>query len=93
MVMPGPHCLNMSTEHDQIHFSSQDSHPSPVILIENSCFQGFWGFQEDFHEFYKPIVEFLEQSYLAISTNNKFQYFLWLAKEFSVDGDTFMRIF
>ena len=67
MVMLGPHCLDMLTEYDQIHFPSQHSHPNLVFLIENSSFQVFWGFEEDCFKFHDPIYDCLEESYLASS--------------------------
>lgn len=94
MVMSGPHCLDMTTEYDQIYLPLQDSHHNLIPLIENSSFQKFWGYQEDYHEFCDPIVEWLEQSYLEIFIrNNKSSSSLTLAKEFGVDGDTSVRIF
>lgn len=63
-------------------------------LIENLYFQRFQGFREDYLEFYNPIIEWLEQSYLeSFITNNKFWYFLTLAKEFGAYGDTFTGSF
>jgi len=60
MVMSGPHYLGMPPEYDQIHFPSQDSHPDPALLIDNSLFQSFQGFQEDCFKFHDPNVELLE---------------------------------
>lgn len=63
-------------------------------LIENYFLQFFRGFQEDCHEFYDPIDEQLEQSYLeSLSINNKFRSFCMLSKEFDVVEDTFTRSF
>lgn len=77
IVMSGPHCLDMLTD----HFLPRDSHPDLVLLIENSSFQEFWGFQEDCFEFHSPIYDFHEEYYLSISSpNNKFQYFSCLLR-------------
>lgn len=58
--MLGPHYLDMTVEYDHIYFPSQESYRNPMPLIENSYFQRFHGFQQDYHEFYDPIVEWLE---------------------------------
>lgn len=84
----------MNDEYDKIHFPSQYSHHNPMPLTENLSFQRSQYFQEHCHEFYDPITEWLEHSYLARSVaNNKLQYFLIVAKKFGADGDTFARIF
>ena len=92
--MPGPHYIGMLAKYDQIYFPSQGFHHNPVPPIKNSYFLSFQGFQEDYHELYDPIIEWLEQSYLETSvTNNKFQYFFVFSKEFDVDGVTSVRSF
>lgn len=49
--------LDKPSKHDQIYFPTQDSHPVLMPSIENSPFQGFQGFQEDFFEFHDPIYD------------------------------------
>lgn len=94
MFMAGPHYLDMSIEYDHNYFSSHDSHCDPTLLIKNSPFPRFWGFQQGHHEFYDPFIKWLEQFYLECSVANiKFQLFLALSKELGVDADTFARIF
>lgn len=60
MVTSRPHYINMTTEYDKMYFPSQDSRYDPVLVIQNPSFQIFQGFQEDHHEFYDPIIEWLE---------------------------------
>jgi len=80
--MAGTQHIYMTTEYDKIYFSLQYSHHSPIILIENSYFQIF---QEDCHELYNPMVEWLDKTYLESSVaNNKFRSSLTLFKEFGV---------
>lgn len=92
MVMAGPHYLGMTTKNDQIYFPLQYSHRDPTSQIQNSSFQRSWGFQEGHHEFYDPIIEWLEQSYLASSVVvGKFQSFLALAENLGADEETLTR--
>ena len=75
-------------------FLSQYSHRISFPLNKKSSFQRFRGFQEDHYEFYDPIIEWLEQSHLESSlVNNKFRYYISLAKEFGVYGDISVRSF
>lgn len=94
MVMSSPHSLGIPVDYDQIHFPSQDCHLVLALLITNSYFQIFQDSQEDYYEFHDPITEWLEKSYLKNSfLNNRFRYFLKLAKKYNADEDMFARIF
>jgi len=92
--MSSPHCLDKLAEYDQISCLSQYSHPDPVCLIENSSFQGFWVFHEDYSEFHDPLYDYLEAYFFASSfDNNKFQYFLMLSKKEDTYEGEFTRSF
>jgi len=65
MTMASPHCLDMTDENDQIYLSILDSHRDPLSQIRNPSSQRSRIFQNNHHEFYDPIIEWLEQSYLA----------------------------
>lgn len=75
MAMSGPHYLENISKHDQIHFPLKDSHHDPMLLIKNSSYQEFQGFQEDYLEFYNPIAEWLEKSCQASSQIRSFNLF------------------
>lgn len=76
----------MIAEDDHIYFSLQYSHHDPASRIKNLTFQWSWGFHDIHHEFYDPIVEWLEQPYLESSViGNKFQSILMLAKKLGED--------
>lgn len=70
-ILSCPHYLDMTAKYDKIYFSSKYSHCNHMPLIENSSFQIFSAFQEDYHELYDPIAKWLEQSYLASSVRRK----------------------
>jgi len=71
MVTLGPQYLDKSLEYNQIHFPLQDSHHDSIPLIENLSSHGFVSFQEDAFEFYDPIYDFIEESYLTSPYANK----------------------
>jgi len=77
MLIAGPHYLGMKPDNDQIYFALQDSHRDPTFQIRNSSFQISQGFQEGHYEFYDPITECLEQSYLASSVVDRSLNFPW----------------
>lgn len=84
----------MDAKNDQIYFSLQDSHCDPTSRIENSSLQRSQVFQEGHYEFYDPIVEWLERSYLAsYIIGIKFQSLLMLVKKLGAYEDTFARDF
>jgi len=65
MAMGGPHCLDMTDENDQVYLSISNAHNDPLSRIRNPSSQRSRIFQNNHHEFYDRIAEWLEQSYLA----------------------------
>lgn len=92
MAMVVPHCLDMTDDNDQVYLSISYSHHDPLSQIKNPSSQRSLIFQNIHHEFYDPIVEWLEQSYLASHVaGNKIQSFLALHKKLGAEQHTLAR--
>lgn len=92
MAMAGPHHLDMTNKNHHIYLFIPYSHHDPLSRIKHPYSQISRVFQNNHHEFYDRITEWLEQSYLVSrATSNKFQSFLALAKKLGTTQHTLAR--